>query len=61
LGLLVEGLTDVSDLALSLNVAKPVVADALERSMAALRTNDLRATSVRAVRGGMRIPARLAC
>jgi hypothetical protein len=60
LGLLVEGVTDVPALATSLNVAKQVVADSLERGMAALRTNDLTAASVRALRGGMRIPARLA-
>jgi hypothetical protein len=60
LGLLVEGVTDVPTLAMSLNVAEQAVAEALERSMAALRTNDLTAASVRALRGGMRVPARLA-
>jgi hypothetical protein len=60
LGLLVEGVTDVPALATSLNVAEQAVADSLDRSMAALRTNDLTAASVRALRSGMRIPARLA-
>lgn len=61
LGLLVEGVTDVAALAMALDVAEQAVADALERSMAALRTNDLTAASVYALRGGMRVPARLAC
>jgi hypothetical protein len=56
LGLLVEGLTDIPALAKSLQVAAEAVADSLGRSVVALRTSDLTAATVRALRAGMRIP-----
>ena len=60
LGLLVEGLTDVGGIARALHVARHTVVDSLGRSLAALRTSDLPAAAVRALRGGVRIPPRLA-
>jgi hypothetical protein len=56
LGLLVEGVTDIPALAQALHVDPAAVADALGRSLGALRTSDLTATTVRALRSGMRIP-----
>jgi hypothetical protein len=56
LGLLVEGVTDIPALAQSLSVAGEAVGDSLGRSLVALRTSDLTAATVRALRGGMRIP-----
>ena len=56
LGLLVEGVTDIPALAQSLHVAAEAVADCLERSLLALRTSDVTAATVRALRGGLRIP-----
>jgi hypothetical protein len=56
LGLLVEGVTDIPALAQSLSVTAGTVADSLGRSLVALRTSDLTAATVRALRGGMRIP-----
>lgn len=61
LGLLVEGVTEVPALARSLGVAARTAAGALERALAALRTSDPTAASVRALRAGLRIPARFAC
>jgi len=60
LGLLVDGVTDVASLDRNLNVGKEAVADSLGRSLAALRTNDRTAATVRALRGGLRIPPRVA-
>src|SRR3954451_2875000 len=59
LGLLVEGVTALPALVQALHVDREAVADALGRSLAALRTNDLTAATVRALRGGMRIPPRV--
>jgi hypothetical protein len=56
LGLLVEGVTDVPTLAHSLHVGPDLVVDSVGRSLVALRTSDLTAATVRALRGGMRIP-----
>ena len=56
LGFLVEGVTDLRALGQALHVGMTAVADSFGRSLIALRTNDLTATAVRAVRGGMRIP-----
>ena len=56
LGLLVEGVTDIPALGLALHVDTAAVADTLGRSLAALRTSDLTAATVRALRSGMRIP-----
>jgi hypothetical protein len=56
LGHLVEGVTAVPALAQSLGVAAEAVADSLGRSLVALRTSNLTAATVRALRGGMRIP-----
>jgi hypothetical protein len=56
LGLLVEGITDIRALGRALHVRTDVVADSLGRSLAALRTTDLSAAAVRALRAGMRIP-----
>ncbi|MGY1618836.1 helix-turn-helix transcriptional regulator [Geodermatophilus sp. SYSU D00691] len=56
LGLLAEGVTDVAALARSLHVATEAVADCLGRSLVALRTSDLTAAAVRALRSGLRIP-----
>jgi len=56
LGLLVEGVTDIPALGRTLRVGMDAVADALGRNLAALRTSDLTAATVRALRGGMRIP-----
>ena len=56
LGLLVEGVTDIPTLAQSLHVAAEAVADSLGRCLVALRTSDLTAATVRALRGGLRIP-----
>ena len=56
LGLLVEGVTDVPALGQALHVDTAAVADALERSRAALGTSGLTAATVRALRSGMRIP-----
>ena len=56
LGLLVEGVAGIPALARSLGVARDTVVDSLARSLAALRTSDLTATAVRALRSGMRIP-----
>ncbi|MGY1740607.1 MULTISPECIES: helix-turn-helix transcriptional regulator [unclassified Blastococcus] len=56
LGLLVEGVTDVPALARSLHVAAEAVADSLGRSLVALRTGDLTAAAVRALRNGLRLP-----
>lgn len=39
-----------------LRVAEEAVADSLGRSLVALRTSDLTAATVRALRGGLRIP-----
>jgi hypothetical protein len=58
LGLLVEGVTDAPALAQSLDTTENAVADSLERSLVALRTSDLTAASVRALRSGLRIPPR---
>jgi hypothetical protein len=55
-GLLVEGVTDIGALAQALHVARETVADSLRRILAALRTSDLTAAAVRALRGGLRIP-----
>jgi hypothetical protein len=59
LGLLVEGVTDIPALAGALHVAGETVADSLGRSLTALRTSDITAATVRALRGGMRIPPAL--
>ncbi len=56
LGLLVEGVTDMEGIARALHVARDTVVDSLGRSLAALRTSDLTAATVRALRGGLRIP-----
>jgi hypothetical protein len=56
LGLLVEGVTDIPALGQALHVGTAAVADTLGRSLAALRTSDLTAATVRALRSGMRIP-----
>ncbi|MGY1592944.1 hypothetical protein ACI79D_13270 [Geodermatophilus sp. SYSU D00708] len=56
LGLLVEGVTAIPALAQSLGVAAEAVADSLGRSLVALRTSNLTAATVRALRGGTRIP-----
>ena len=56
LGLLVEGVTDIRGLARALHVPRGTVADSLGRSLAALRTSNLTAATVRALRVGMRIP-----
>jgi hypothetical protein len=56
LGLLVEGVIDIKALGQALHVRTEAVADSLGRSLAALRTSDLTAAAVRALRGGMRIP-----
>jgi hypothetical protein len=56
LGLLVEGVTAIQALAQALDVAGDVVAESLGRSLAALRTSDLTAATMRALRGGLRIP-----
>ena len=56
LGLLVQGVADIPALAQSLHVAKEAVANSLGRSLVALRTSDLTAASVRALRAGLRIP-----
>jgi hypothetical protein len=56
LGLLVEGVTDIPALGQALHVGLAAVADSLGRSLAALRTSDLTAAAVGALRGGMRIP-----
>jgi hypothetical protein len=56
LGLLVEGVTTIPALSRTLRVDADAVAEALGRSLAAFRTNDLTAATVRALRGGMRIP-----
>jgi hypothetical protein len=56
LGLLVEGVTDIPALGQALHVGMGAVTDSLGRSLAALRTSDLTAAAVRALRGGMRIP-----
>ena len=56
LGLLVEGVTDIPALAQALHLGTAAVADTLGRSLAALRTSDLTAATVRALRSGMRIP-----
>jgi hypothetical protein len=56
LGLLVEGVTAIPALAQSLGVAAETVAGSLRRSLVALRTSNLTAATVRALRGGTRIP-----
>lgn len=56
LGLLVEGVTAIPALAQSLGVAAEAVADSLSRGRVALRTSNLTAAAVRALRGGLRIP-----
>jgi len=56
LGLLVEGVTDIRGLARALHVTRRTVVDSLGRGLAALRTSNLTAATVRALRGGMRIP-----
>ena len=56
LGLLVQGVTDIPALAQSLRLAEEAVADSLGRSLVALRTSDLTAATVRALRGGVRVP-----
>ena len=56
LGLLVTGVMEIPALARSLDVAVEAVADALARCLAALRTSDLTAATVRALRAGSRIP-----
>jgi hypothetical protein len=56
LGLLAEGVTDIPALGHALDVGLEAVAESLGRSLAALRTSDLTAAAVRALRGGMRIP-----
>ncbi|SDC58110.1 hypothetical protein SAMN05660690_1995 [Geodermatophilus telluris] len=58
LGLAIEGVTDVPALAQLLHVAAEAVADSLGRSLVALGTCDLTAATVRALRGGLRIPPR---
>src|SRR3954447_5461728 len=57
LGLLVEGVTALPALVQALHVDREAVADALGRSLAALRTNDLTAATVRALRGREAYPA----
>lgn len=59
LGLLVEGVTGLPALAGTLRVAEGAVAESLARSLTALRASDLTAATVRALRGGLRIPPRL--
>ncbi len=56
LGLLVEGRTDIPALARSLHVAPATVTASLERCQVALRTTDVTAAAVRALRDGLRIP-----
>ncbi|TFV73038.1 hypothetical protein E4P40_20180 [Blastococcus sp. CT_GayMR20] len=56
LGLLVEGVTDVRALGQALHLGMEAVADSLGRSLTALRTGDLTAAAVRALRDGLRIP-----
>jgi hypothetical protein len=56
LGLLVEGVTDIRGIARVLHVARDTAADSLGRILVALRTVDLTAATVRALRGGLRIP-----
>jgi hypothetical protein len=59
LGLLVEGVTDIPNLARTLRVAERAVAESLGRSLVALRASDLTSATVRALRGGLRIPPQL--
>jgi hypothetical protein len=59
LGLLVEGITDIQDVAQFLHAARDTVVDSLERSLVALGTSDLTAATVRALRSGLRIPSGL--
>jgi len=56
LGLLVEGVTGTPALGRALQVGREVVAVSLERSLTALGSSDLTAATVRALRGGLRIP-----
>jgi hypothetical protein len=56
LGLMVEGVTDTPALAKFLQVPRDTVVDSLGRSLVALRTGDLTAATVRALRSGLRIP-----
>jgi hypothetical protein len=60
LGLLADGITGIPALARSLRVGRGTVVDSLARSLPALRTSDLTAAAVRALRNGMRIPPRVA-
>jgi hypothetical protein len=60
LGLLVEGATGIPNLARTLRVAEGAVAESLGRSLVALGASDLTSATVRALRGGLRIPPRLA-
>lgn len=59
LGLLVEGVPSVPALEQALHVGTEAVHESLGRCLAALRTNDLTAATVRALRGGLRIPPRV--
>jgi hypothetical protein len=59
LGLVAEGVTHLRALSEALHVGTTAVAGSLGRSLAALGTDDLTATAVRALRGGMRIPPAL--
>ena len=56
LGFLVTGVSEISVLARALRVAAQAVADSLGRCLLALRTSDLTAATVRALRAGLRIP-----
>jgi hypothetical protein len=56
LGLLVDGVVSAQALAAALDVTVDVVAESLERSLAALGTTDLTVATMRALRGGMRVP-----
>jgi hypothetical protein len=56
LGLLVEGVRDVPALAEVLHVTREAAAEAIARSLTALGTNDPAVATVRALRGGMRLP-----
>jgi len=56
LGLLVAGVTDLPEVGRALHVGIATVADSAGRSLAALRTANLTAAAVHALRGGLRIP-----
>ncbi|MGS0684625.1 hypothetical protein ACVBEQ_05655 [Nakamurella sp. GG22] len=56
LGLLVDGITDIPTMGQALHVAGRAVSDSLDRSMAALGSDDLTSATLRGLRSGLRIP-----